>query len=84
MLEWLPGYNMQVDMVGDMAAGLTVGVVLIAEGVAYGLLTGMEPYYGLYTGIVPALVYAFLGPPPLPTMLPPCACTNVLCAKLSA
>jgi hypothetical protein len=60
-MHWLPSYNVGMNLVGDLAAGLTVGVVLIAQGVAYGLLTGMKPYYGLYTGIAPAFVYALLG-----------------------
>lgn len=60
-MRWMPSYTWGREGVGDMVAGLTVGVVLIAQGVAYGMLTGMKPYYGLYAGLVPAAVYGLLG-----------------------
>ncbi len=46
---------------GDIVAGLTVGVLLIPQGMAYALIAGLPLIYGLYAGIVPGLVYAFLG-----------------------
>ncbi len=42
-------------------AGLTVGVMLIPQGMAYGMLAGLPPIYGLYASIVPLFLYAFLG-----------------------
>ncbi len=60
-MRWMPSYSWNKEGVGDMVAGVTVGVVLIAQGVAYGMLTGMKPYYGLYAGLVPATVYGLLG-----------------------
>ena len=96
-LQWMPQYKWENEGVSDMVAGITVGVVLIAQvrfhsrfarfpcpfcsysahfscpfrspitlfscpfcslfalsspplfqGVAYGMLTGMKAYYGLY------------------------------------
>lgn len=46
---------------GDFSAGLTVGVMLIPQGMAYALIAGMPPIYGLYASLVPLVVYAFLG-----------------------
>ncbi|HRD79551.1 MAG TPA: SulP family inorganic anion transporter, partial [Saprospiraceae bacterium] len=60
ILEWLPRYT-KSDFRGDFQAGLTVGVMLIPQGMAYGLLAGLPPIYGLYSGIVPLLLYAFFG-----------------------
>jgi hypothetical protein len=60
-LHWMPRWRISDQGVNDMVAGITVGVVLIAQGVAYGMLTGMPPYYGLYAGLVPAAVYGLLG-----------------------
>ena len=37
---------------------MTVGVVCVAQGIAYGLLAGLPSYYGLYASLVPSLVYA--------------------------
>lgn len=46
---------------GDLSAGLTVGVMLIPQGMAYALIAGLPPQYGLYASVVPLLIYAFLG-----------------------
>lgn len=59
-LEWLPKYNGKW-LRGDLLAGLTVGVMLIPQGMAYGLLAGLDPIYGLYAGIIPLVLYAFFG-----------------------
>ena len=58
--EWLPGYSKK-DFKGDLLAGLTVAIMLIPQGMAYALLAGLPPIYGLYAGIVPLLLYAFFG-----------------------
>ena len=42
-------------------AGLTVGVMLIPQSMAYAVLAGMPPIYGLYASLVPLLVYPLLG-----------------------
>lgn len=42
-------------------AGITVGVVLIPQGMAYALLAGVSPVYGLYASLVPLLVYSLMG-----------------------
>ncbi len=57
---WLPGYRWR-DLRGDLLAGLTVGVMLIPQGMAYAMLAGMPPIYGLYASLVPLLVYAVFG-----------------------
>lgn len=36
-------------------------LVLHYTGLAYGLLTGLDPVYGLYTSFVPVIVYSILG-----------------------
>ena len=46
---------------GDLAAGLTVGVMLIPQGMAYALIAGLEPIYGLYAALTPLAVYAVFG-----------------------
>jgi sulfate permease, SulP family len=45
----------------DLSAGLTVGVMLIPQGMAYALIAGMPPIYGLYASLVPLLIYSFFG-----------------------
>ncbi|MEY2949641.1 MAG: hypothetical protein RLZZ248_842 [Bacteroidota bacterium] len=60
ILEWLPRYQ-KAYLSGDFNAGLTVAVMLVPQGMAYGLLAGLPPIYGLYAGILPLLLYSFFG-----------------------
>ena len=46
---------------GDLSAGLTVGVMLIPQGMAYALIAGLPPIYGLYAALAPLVVYALFG-----------------------
>lgn len=45
----------------DLNAGLTVGIMLIPQGMAYAMLAGLPPIYGLYASIIPQLMYAVFG-----------------------
>ena len=60
ILGWLQTYS-RADFRGDLLAGLTVGVMLVPQGMAYAMLAGLPPVYGLYAGLVPLLLYAFFG-----------------------
>ncbi|HET9771344.1 MAG TPA: SulP family inorganic anion transporter, partial [Acidimicrobiia bacterium] len=60
VFEWLPGYR-RSTFVADLAAGLTVGAVLIPQGMAYALVAGLPPVVGLYASVFPILAYAVLG-----------------------
>lgn len=44
-----------------MLAGITVAVLLIPQGMAYALIAGLPPIYGLYAALTPQIVYAVLG-----------------------
>ena len=60
ILEWLPKYN-RVLFKGDLSAGLTVGVMLIPQGMAYASIAGLPAVYGLYASIIPIIIYAIFG-----------------------
>ncbi len=60
LLAWLPHYSKN-NLRGDLSAGLTVGVMLVPQGMAYAMLAGMPPIYGLYAATVPLIIYAMLG-----------------------
>ena len=58
--EWISIYS-KSDFKKDLQAGLTVGVLLVPQGMAYALLAGVPPIYGLYAGIIPLFLYALFG-----------------------
>jgi SulP family sulfate permease len=60
ILDWLPNYNSS-HLKGDVIAGITVGIVLIPQGIAYALIAGLPPIYGLYCALVPQVMYAIFG-----------------------
>jgi len=59
-LEWIKAYDIRLFK-GDLSAGITVGVMLIPQGMAYAMIAGLPPVYGLYAGIFPQIVYALMG-----------------------
>jgi len=60
LLDWLPQYN-GTHFKGDLSAGLTVGVMLIPQGMAYAMIAGLPPIYGLYASTIPLILYAVFG-----------------------
>ncbi|XP_070071660.1 sodium-independent sulfate anion transporter isoform X1 [Drosophila takahashii] len=59
-LKWLHGYTGQ-DAVADLIAGVTVGLTVLPQGLAYATLAGLEPQYGLYSAFVGGIIYVMLG-----------------------
>lgn len=60
ILDWLPNYKTSWIR-GDVVAGITVAIILIPQGIAYALIAGMPPIYGLYCALVPQFMYAIFG-----------------------
>ena len=60
ILTWLPNYSGSTFK-SDFIAGITVSVLLIPQGMAYALIAGLPPIYGLYAALSPQIIYALLG-----------------------
>lgn len=45
----------------DLMAGLTGAVIVLPQGVAFAMIAGLPPVYGLYSAMVPAIVAALFG-----------------------
>lgn len=58
--EWLRSYDRE-NISKDISAGFVVTVMLVPQGMAYALLAGLPPIYGLYASTVPAVIYALFG-----------------------
>jgi len=61
ILSWAPQYRWRNYLKDDIVAGVTVGVMLIAQGMAYAKLAGLSPEYGLYSSGLPLFVYPLFG-----------------------
>lgn len=60
ILRWLPCYTIE-DGLGDIMAGVTVGLTVIPQSMAYAGLAGLPPQYGLYGSFLGAFIYTFVG-----------------------
>ncbi|XP_023555091.1 sodium-independent sulfate anion transporter isoform X3 [Octodon degus] len=59
-LAWLPQYSLQWLKM-DFIAGLSVGLTVIPQALAYAEVAGLPPQYGLYSAFMGCFVYFFLG-----------------------
>ena len=60
ILEWLPKYNLEKG-VADLIAGVTVGLTVIPQGIAYALVAKLPPQYGLYSAFMGCFMYMIFG-----------------------
>jgi SulP family sulfate permease len=60
IFQWLPNYRKSY-LSGDISAGLTVGIMLIPQGMAYAMIAGLPPVFGLYASLIPQIIYAIMG-----------------------
>ena len=60
ILVWLPQYNLK-KLRGDVVAGLTCGVVVIPQSIAFAYLAKLPPQHGLYASLTPGLIYSIFG-----------------------
>ncbi|GAB0097649.1 sodium-independent sulfate anion transporter [Sergentomyia squamirostris] len=60
IINWLPKYSAD-DAVGDLVAGITVGLTVIPQALAYAGIAGLPAAYGLYGSFMGCFVYIFLG-----------------------
>ncbi|MFT6934717.1 MAG: SulP family sulfate permease [Maribacter sp.] len=59
-LQWVTTYKKSY-FTKDLIAGLTMGIVLVPQAMAYAMIAGLPPVYGLYAAFLPVLTYVFLG-----------------------
>lgn len=59
-LEWRHLVNKQ-SLKSDLMAGLTGAVIVLPQGIAFSMIAGLPPIYGLYTAIITPIVAALFG-----------------------
>lgn len=60
ILKWIPNYT-RVDFISDFIAGITVGLTMMPQAIAYAALAGLPAQYGLYTAFIGSFAYMFFG-----------------------
>ncbi|XP_058085247.1 low affinity sulfate transporter 3 [Magnolia sinica] len=60
ILSWGRTYNAK-KLRSDVMAGLTLASLSIPQSIGYASLARLDPQYGLYTSVVPPLIYAVMG-----------------------
>jgi len=59
-LSWWPLVNKN-SLKSDLFAGITGAIVALPQGVAFALIAGMPPIYGLYTAMISPIIAALFG-----------------------
>ncbi|CAH2105975.1 unnamed protein product [Euphydryas editha] len=60
ILAWLPHYTFRSGL-ADIIAGITVGLTVIPQAIAYAGVAGLPPQYGLYSSFMACFVYTVFG-----------------------
>ncbi|XP_032676541.1 sodium-independent sulfate anion transporter-like isoform X4 [Odontomachus brunneus] len=60
VLGWLPRYK-PTWLLQDALAGVTVGLTAVPQGIAYGIVAGLSPEYGLYSSFMASFMYVIFG-----------------------
>ncbi|XP_070507122.1 sodium-independent sulfate anion transporter isoform X2 [Chironomus tepperi] len=60
ILNWLPEYD-RTKAIGDFISGVTIGLTMIPQSLAYANLANVPAIYGLYSAFMGSIVYIFLG-----------------------
>ncbi len=58
--DLLRGYR-RADLKPDLLAGITVGVILLPQAIAYALIAGLPAELGLYTAVIGSIIGALWG-----------------------
>ncbi|XP_044029390.1 sulfate anion transporter 1 isoform X2 [Siniperca chuatsi] len=61
VVRWLPKYKLREYIWGDVMSGVIVGIILVPQAIAYCLLAGVQPIYGLYTSFYANIIYFLMG-----------------------
>ena len=60
IVGWLPSYSLE-DAISDVIAGLTTGLTVIPQGIAYAIVAKLPPQYGLYSAFMGCFMYSLFG-----------------------
>ncbi|KAH8311895.1 hypothetical protein KR044_008516, partial [Drosophila immigrans] len=59
-LSWIKSYD-RPQAFADLIAGITLGLTIIPQSIAYASLAGLSSEYGLYSAFIGSIIYVFFG-----------------------
>jgi len=59
-VQWWPAVSRRT-VKADIIAGMTGAIIVLPQGVAFAIIAGLPPEFGLYSAIVPAIIAALFG-----------------------
>ncbi|KAI9044317.1 uncharacterized protein KD926_001548 [Aspergillus affinis] len=60
VVQWSPKYSLSW-LWNDLVAGITIGILLVSQGLAYAKVANIPARYGLLSSWLPTLIYAIMG-----------------------
>ncbi|KAG0001871.1 hypothetical protein BGZ80_010267 [Entomortierella chlamydospora] len=60
IIKWLPKYNRGWAL-RDIVAGITVGLIVVPQGMSYAKIAQLPVQHGLYSAYIGAIFYCFMG-----------------------
>ncbi|EDW80686.1 uncharacterized protein Dwil_GK11435, isoform A [Drosophila willistoni] len=60
ILSWIRNYSRE-QAFADLIAGITLGLTIIPQSIAYAALAGLSSEYGLYSAFIGSIIYVFFG-----------------------
>ncbi|XP_022162618.1 sodium-independent sulfate anion transporter-like isoform X2 [Myzus persicae] len=60
ILQWIPAYSGD-DFLGDLLAGITIGLTVIPQSMALASIVGIPAQYGLYSSFIGTFIYLLFG-----------------------
>ncbi|PNH07849.1 Proton/sulfate cotransporter 2 [Tetrabaena socialis] len=60
-VRWMRQYNIRECLWADFVAGISVGFMVVPQGMSYANLAALPSVYGLYGAFLPVLAYALVG-----------------------
>ena len=60
MVKTIFNFPNKYSFLDDLLAGITIGIVTIPQAMAFAILAGIPPIYGLYGSFIPLLIYGVL------------------------
>lgn len=60
IFQWITKYT-KIDFISDVIAGITVGLTMIPQSIAYAGIANLPAQYGLYTAFIGSFTYIIFG-----------------------